>query len=69
MEASTKVKKEARRRKGGGLRNKFVTRSVRAGFQFPVGRINPFLKKGRYAQRASTSAHVYLAVVLEYIVA
>ncbi|KAI5387634.1 hypothetical protein KIW84_073643 [Lathyrus oleraceus] len=65
MDASTKVKKGAGGRKGGGPRKKSVTRSVRAGLQFPVGRIGRFLKKGRYAQRVGTGAPVYLAAVLE----
>ncbi|KAI5412480.1 hypothetical protein KIW84_057233 [Lathyrus oleraceus] len=65
MDASTKVKKGAGGRKGGGPRKKSVTRSVRAGLQFPVSRIGRFLKKGRYAQRVGTGAPVYLAAVLE----
>ncbi|KAI5437665.1 hypothetical protein KIW84_023691 [Lathyrus oleraceus] len=65
MDASTNVKKGAGGRKGGGPRKKAVTRSVRAGLQFPVGRIGRFLKKGRYAQRVGTGAPVYLAAVLE----
>ncbi|KAI5387627.1 histone H2A.2-like isoform X1 [Lathyrus oleraceus] len=69
MDASTKVKKGAGGRKGGGSRKKSVTRSVRAGLQFPVGRIGRFLKKGRYAQRVGTGAPVYLAAVLEYLAA
>ncbi|CAI8592358.1 unnamed protein product [Vicia faba] len=69
MDASTKVKKGAGGRKGGGPRKKSVTRSVRAGLQFPVGRIGRFLKKGRYAQRVGTGAPVYLAAVLEYLAA
>ncbi|CAI8590199.1 unnamed protein product [Vicia faba] len=56
-------------RKGGGPRKKSVTRSVKVGLQFPVGRIGRFLKKGRYAQRVGTSAPVYLAAVLEYLAA
>ncbi|KAL5065384.1 hypothetical protein RYX36_027121 [Vicia faba] len=69
MDASTKVKKGAGGRRGGGPRKKSVTRSVRAGLQFPVGRIGRFLKKGRYAQRVGTGAPVYLAAVLEYLAA
>ncbi|CAK8535414.1 unnamed protein product [Lathyrus sativus] len=69
MDASTKVKKGAGGRKGGGPRKKSVTRSVRAGLQFPVSRIGRFLKKGRYAQRVGTGAPVYLAAVLEYLAA
>ncbi|XP_078515033.1 histone H2A, embryonic-like [Lissotriton helveticus] len=45
------------------------TRSSRAGLQFPVGRIHRFLKKGNYAQRIGSGAPVYLAAVLEYLVA
>lgn len=30
---------------------KAVSRSSKAGLQFPVGRIARYLKKGRYAQR------------------
>ncbi|URE49794.1 Histone H2A [Musa troglodytarum] len=64
-----KVKRGAAGRKGGGPRKKPVSRSVKAGLQFPVGRIGRFLKKGRYAQRVGTGAPVYLAAVLEYLAA
>jgi histone H2A len=37
--------------------------------QFPVGRIARYLKEGGYASRISGSAPVYMAAVLEYIVA
>ncbi|XP_078165142.1 putative histone H2A.2 [Carex rostrata] len=66
--AGGKTKKGAAGRKGGP-RKKSVTRSVRAGLQFPVGRIGRYLKKGRYAQRVGTGAPVYLAAVLEYLAA
>lgn len=66
---STKQKKGAAGRKLGGPKKKSVSRSVRAGLQFPVGRIGRFLKKGRYAQRVGTGAPVYLAAVLEYLAA
>ncbi|VAI33234.1 unnamed protein product [Triticum turgidum subsp. durum] len=56
-----KGKKGAAGRKAGGPRKKSVTRSVKAGLQFPVGRIGRYLKKGRYAQRVGTGAPVYLA--------
>ncbi|KAI5413371.1 hypothetical protein KIW84_057823 [Lathyrus oleraceus] len=69
MDAGKQTKKGAGGRKGGGPRKKSVTRSVRAGLQFPVGRIGRFLKKGRYAQRVGTGAPVYLAAVLEYLAA
>lgn len=62
------MKKGAAGRKGGP-RKKSVTRSVKAGLQFPVGRIGRFLKNGRYAKRVGTGAPVYLAAVLEYLAA
>lgn len=67
MEAA-KVTKGAGGRKGGE-RKKSVSKSVKAGLQFPVGRIARFLKKGRYAQRTGTGAPIYLAAVLEYLAA
>ena len=63
------MKSGAGGRKGGGARKKPVTRSVKAGLQFPVGRIGRFLKRGRYAKRVGTGAPVYLAAVLEYLAA
>ena len=53
--------------KGGG--GKATSKSVKAGLQFPVGRIGRFLKKGRYAKRVGAGAPVYMAAVLEYLVA
>src|SRR5258708_4381046 len=46
-----------------------VSRSQKAGLQFPVGRIARFLKQGRYAERVGAGAPVYLAAVLEYLAA
>ncbi|MBA0849391.1 hypothetical protein Goshw_015415 [Gossypium schwendimanii] len=69
MDAGSKVKKGAGGRKGGGPKKKPVSRSVKAGLQFPVGRIGRYLKKGRYSQRVGTGAPVYLAAVLEYLAA
>lgn len=69
MEAAAKPKKGAGGRRGGGPKKKAVTRSIRAGLQFPVGRIGRYLKKGRYAQRVGSGAPVYLAAVLEYLAA
>jgi len=45
------------------------SRSFKAGLQFPVGRIHRQLKEGRYASRVGAGAPVYLAAVLEYLVA
>ncbi|MCO5600057.1 hypothetical protein L7F22_054165 [Adiantum nelumboides] len=59
---------------GGGGRgkpknSKSVSRSQKAGLQFPVGRIARFLKKGKYAERVGAGAPVYLAAVMEYLAA
>ncbi|KAJ7237925.1 histone H2A [Mycena rebaudengoi] len=39
------------------------------GVLLPIGRIHRLLKKGNYAQRVGAGAPVYLAAVLEYLVA
>lgn len=49
--------------------SKSVSRSSKAGLQFPVGRIARFLKAGKYSQRVGAGAPVYLAAVLEYLAA
>ena len=46
-----------------------MTKSSKAGLQFPVGRITRYLRKGRYAARVGAGAPVYLAAVLEYLTA
>lgn len=48
---------------------KAVSRSSKAGLQFPVGRIARFLKAGKYAERVGAGAPVYLSAVLEYLAA
>ena len=53
----------------GKASGKSTTKSVKAGLQFPVGRIGRFLKKGRYAKRVGAGAPVYMAAVLEYLCA
>ena len=59
--------------KGKGVRGKKTTgpksKSAKAGLTFPVGRIGRLLKKGRYAKRVGAGAPVYMAAVLEYLVA
>ncbi|KAJ1375193.1 Histone-fold [Sesbania bispinosa] len=42
---------------------------LRAGLQFPVGRIHRLLRKGNYAERVGAGAPVYLAAVMEYLAA
>ncbi|WVZ07445.1 hypothetical protein V8G54_020791 [Vigna mungo] len=48
---------------------KSVSRSSKAGLQFPVGRVARYLKAGRYAQRVGSGSPVYLTAVLEYLAA
>uniref|UniRef100_N1QSZ2 Histone H2A n=1 Tax=Aegilops tauschii TaxID=37682 RepID=N1QSZ2_AEGTA len=51
--AGAKAKKGAAGHKAGGPRKKSVSRSVKAGLQFPVGRI------GRYLKKAGTGEEFY----------
>lgn len=46
-----------------------VSRTKKAGLQFPVGRIHRHLRIGGYADRVGAGAPVYLAAVLEYLTA
>lgn len=69
MDTGVKFKKGAGGRRAGGPKKKPVSRSVKAGLQFPVGRIGRYLKNGRYSKRIGTGAPVYLAAVLEYLAA
>ena len=57
------------RGKGKSTASRPVSRSSKAGLQFPVGRIARFMKTGRYAERVGAGAPVYLAAVLEYLAA
>ncbi|XP_003341803.1 histone H2A-beta, sperm-like [Monodelphis domestica] len=49
--------------------NQIRSRSSRAQLQFPVSRVDRFLRQGHYAQRLASSAPVFLAAVLEYLTA
>ena len=55
--------------RGKASAKKTVSRSAKAGLQFPVGRVARYLKKGKYADRVGAGAPVYLAAVLEYLCA
>ena len=58
---------------GGNGKRRFThtkkSRSSRAGLQFPVGRVHRFLRQRKYAEHIAAGAPVYLAAVLEYLVA
>lgn len=66
---SPEMKKGAAGRNGGVVKSKPISKSVKAGLQFPVGRLSRYLKKGRYADRVGAGAPVYAAAVLEYLAA
>ena len=57
------------RGKGGKVKAKAVSKSVRAGLQFPVSRVHRLLKRGNYSKRTGSGAGVYLAAVMEYLAA
>ena len=68
------IEKSAKGGKGGkGGRGKQdpkqISRSSKAGIQFPVGRIARFLRQGKYSDRIASGAPIYLAAVLEYLAA
>ena len=53
--------------KGKVHHNTSISKSTKAGLQFPVGRIGRLLRHARYCERVGTGAPVYLAAVLEYM--
>jgi histone H2A len=56
--------------KDGKEKAKAVSRSARAGLQFPVGRIHRHLKKRMSkSERVGATAAVYSAAILEYLTA
>ncbi|KAG4079001.1 hypothetical protein HA402_001656 [Bradysia odoriphaga] len=55
--------------KGGKVKGQSLSRSKRSGLQFPVGRIERYMRKGNYAERIGSGASVYFAAVLEYLTA
>lgn len=48
-------------------RRRNISRSTRAKLQFPVSRVDRFLREGNYSRRLSSSAPVFLAGILEYL--
>ncbi|ERN06609.1 hypothetical protein AMTRI_Chr01g112870 [Amborella trichopoda] len=53
----------------GKARAKGVSKSMKAGLQFPVSRVARNLRRGRYSQRIGGGAPVFLAAVIEYLAA
>eukprot|EP00184_Porphyridium_aerugineum_P008316 CAMPEP_0184691448 /NCGR_PEP_ID=MMETSP0313-20130426/302_1 /TAXON_ID=2792 /ORGANISM="Porphyridium aerugineum, Strain SAG 1380-2" /LENGTH=127 /DNA_ID=CAMNT_0027149167 /DNA_START=76 /DNA_END=459 /DNA_ORIENTATION=+ len=54
----------------GDTKKKTVSRSQKAGLQFPVGRIHRLLKaKASRTERVGATAAVYTAAILEYLTA
>lgn len=62
------------RRKLSEGKRKFIhsrrrSRSSKAALQFPVSRVHRFLRQGKYTEHIAAGAPVYLAAVLECLVA
>ena len=69
MAKSSEKKSPTKTKTKNKTRAKAKSRTVRAGLQFPVGRIHRYLRKGNYAKRVGSGAPVYLAAVMEYLTA
>mmetsp|Transcript_15042 Transcript_15042/g.34150 ORF Transcript_15042/g.34150 Transcript_15042/m.34150 type:complete len:221 (+) Transcript_15042:76-738(+) len=63
-----KLKKGKKNPKWGKTDGKTLSRSARAGVQFPVGRVHRFLKQyTTHNMRVGGTAGVYVAAVMEYL--
>lgn len=51
----------------GKRQRRKISRSTRAELQFPVSRVDRFLRDGHFSRRLSSSAPVFFAGVLEYL--
>ncbi|EHB10563.1 Histone H2A-IV [Heterocephalus glaber] len=56
-----------RRQNSSKPRKQAVSRSTRAELQFPVSRVEHYLREGGYAHRLGSSTPVFLAGVLKYL--
>lgn len=61
--------KTVRKEKESSGKKQQMSRSARANLMFPVSRVHRYLRRGNYAERVALGAPVYLAAVLEYLVA
>merc|ERR1712100_614462 len=67
---TTHINMSAKGAMKGGDKKKPTSRSVKAGLQFPVGRIHRFLKiRAASGGRVGATAAVYSAAILEYLTA
>lgn len=64
-----KTKSTKQRRSQGGARKAAVTKSKKAQTLFPVGRLNRYMKQGRFTERLGGTAGAFMAAVLEYLTA
>lgn len=53
----------------GKPKKKSVSRSEKAGLQFPVSKFNRHLRESKRTKRVGAGAPVYMAAVLEYVAA
>ncbi|VDK41846.1 unnamed protein product [Anisakis simplex] len=53
--------------KSNALQSKRITKSTRAGLQFPVTKFHRLMKENHHAKRVTQSAAVYLSAVVEYL--
>ena len=63
------AKKKTTGKGKGKVGGKSITQTKRAGLTFPVGRIQRKMRGGMYAKHIGKTGGVYLAAVLEYLVA
>ena len=56
-------------RGGKAVKRKAISRSQKAGLQFPVGRIHRYLRQCTHHYRIAAGAPVYQAAVMEYLTA
>ena len=69
VEENLQAPEKAKRKLDFRHKRKRTSKSKRAGLVFPVSRINSRIKEGKFAKRSGVTAGVYMAGVLEYLVA
>jgi len=69
VEENHQAPEKAKRKLDFRQKRKRTSKSKRAGLVFPVSRINSRIKEGKFAKRSGVTAGVYMAGVLEYLVA